>query len=271
MIRAMELRWLGVLYFVGCGPPEPIDSSQPGGLQDTEVRPGDDTPEQPPPTVTARAVPRCGPAEGTELTTFSGLASADETRHHVVVVQRDGVWSPAEHIDMPMHHATALRWANLDDFQRLDQSNAEQLRFTFTVLSESREHRARDSMFFTTFVARVEMLCSASAPADRPEGVLFGSIDLDTSACPELEAAMVKAGRELGECTSDSQCTVVQTQMCGIEGLGCYWVATNRTRDASGLAEAVHAWRNNPCLAASCDCAGSPTAARCRRGQCVAP
>ncbi len=267
MLSAVELRWIGVLCLLGCGPPRSVDSSEP---RQNIAPPADDDAREPSPTVPPRAIPRCGPDRGNELTTFSALAAKDPTRHHVVVVHRDGAWLPAEHIDMPMHHATAIQWDNLDAFRELGPASDEQLRFTFTVLSKSREHRAEQNTVFTTFVARVEMICSASAPADRPEGAVFRSMDIGAEQCPKLEAAMVEAGQELGQCTSDAQCTIVETPMCGIEGLGCYWAALNRTRDASPLTEAVQAWRDNPCLAAECDCAGRPTAARCRGGQCVA-
>ena len=224
------------------------------------------------PVAAGPVFPRCGAAEGIELTSTSGLRAGDGALHHVVVVFRPehGEWMPAEPVDMPMHHAIRLAWTNLDDFPELADASGERLRFTFSVLSQSRRQQPEEGEILVEYLARVEMLCSASAPSSRPEGARLASIGLDVSECPALAAAVASAARDVASCENDAQCAVVPFPACDLEGLGCYWAVVNRERPIAELTSALYLLEQHPCPVSDCDCPTPPSAARCRGGRCVA-
>lgn len=260
---------------VGCGPPSASETPvrvENGPAPEPPIEEGEGRGEVEAPVAARPVFPRCGPAEGTELTSTAGLRAGDAALHHVIVVFRPehGEWMPAEPVEMPMHHATRIGWTNLGDFDGLADATDERLRFTFSVLSRDRRHDPEDNEFLTEYLARVEMLCSASAPSSRPEGARLASIGLDVSQCPALGAAVTSAAREVAVCDGDAQCAVVGFGACDIEGLGCYWAVVNRERPMTELISAHHRLEQQPCPIADCDCPTPPTAARCRGGRCVA-
>lgn len=226
------------------------------------------------PSVEPRAVvPRCQAPEAAvpAVTDYGALRAGDAALHRVDVRADPATheWLPAAQLDMPMHHASRLSWTNLADFQPLRAAEGELLRFTFRVLSRDIRHRPDENVFLVEYRARIELVCSVSAPSTRAEGALVADIELDTTECPALTARVVEAASALAICTRDAECTIIDFGACDIAGLGCYFLPANRDRSVSDLQTALHGLQTHPCPLAECDCEGPPRAARCERGACV--
>ncbi len=173
---------------------------------------------------------------------------------------------------MPLHHASRLEWANLDDYPLADAAtHAEPLRFTFRVRARTIEQDPERATFFATYTALIESLCSPEAPADRPEGSMYGGWDEDAETqCAEADAEVARAATALAECVTDVECAILRVAQCGVEGIDCFWVAGSRRRPRRALDDALAGRVAAGCPMSRCDCDAPPTRAACVEGRCAA-
>jgi hypothetical protein len=78
-----------------------------------------------------------------------------------LVLTRDarGVWTPADRLDMPLHHASTIAWT--DDAQLLASARVDRVLVVATGLGRvSLEHDERRNTWFATYGARVERVCA---------------------------------------------------------------------------------------------------------------
>jgi hypothetical protein len=216
-------------------------------------------------------MPRCGPPETPALTSYLDVTAGDGIARHVEVTRdaHNGVWAPAEHVEMPLHHATAIRWTNLDDLPFLADAATERLRFAFVLLTRDTEQVAGEHRWRTTYTARVESVCAVTSDAARAIGVHVPDVYTSAEECEGLEDAVEAAVRDAARCTSDADCAVRDAPACELRGLGCYWVAVRADADLAAITAAIRAHETSGCPAADCDCPTPPTTARCAAGQCA--
>jgi hypothetical protein len=92
------------------------------------------------------------------------LHSYDAIMHDVrfsLVLTRDarGVWTPADRLDMPLHHASMIAWT--DDAQLLASAQVDRVLVVATGLGRvSLEHDEGRNTWFATYGARVERVCA---------------------------------------------------------------------------------------------------------------
>jgi hypothetical protein len=110
-----------------------------------------------PDTVPAADTSECDGDQPPALTAYDAITP--DVRFSLVLT-RDarGVWTPADQLDMPMHHASAIDWT--DEAQLLASANVDRVLVVATGLGRvSITHDQRRNMWFATYGARVERVC----------------------------------------------------------------------------------------------------------------
>lgn len=148
-----------------------------GACGPTSERPTSATPERAeaasaPAARTSNAIPRCAAAESPELTSYLDATEGDGVVRHLEVLRdpRNGVWATDSHIRMPMHHATAIRWTNLDDLPFLADASSARLRFAFTLLTRNTRQVPGERAWRTEYTAEVSRVCEVSDDVSRATG-----------------------------------------------------------------------------------------------------
>jgi len=258
----------GVLcLLIGCG------ASSDDGSTHAVRQPPPGGPAEPMAETPASQIPRCGAPETRALTSYLDVTAGDGVARHIEVIRdpRNGVWMPAEHVQMPMHHATAIRWTNLDDLPLLAGATGERLRFSFLLLTRGTQQVPGEHEWRTEYTARVTTVCAVTDDASREVGVHVPDVDTPAGDCERLEDAVEAAARGPAGCTSDADCVVRDAPACELRGLGCYWMAVRRDADLAPVMAAIGAYETSGCPASDCDCPTAPTTARCTDGRCTAP
>lgn len=132
----------------------------------TTTDPGSETAERPPVT---SGLARCAAPETPELTSYLEASEGDGVARHLEVLRdpRNGVWATDSHIRMPMHHATAIRWTNLDDFPLVADAGAARLRFEFTLLTRDVRQVPGERAWRTEYTAEVSSVCEVEGDTAR--------------------------------------------------------------------------------------------------------
>lgn len=260
------VRWGVLCLLIGCGSSSNSGSPQPVG------QPAGD-PAGPAAESPASQVPRCGAPQTTALTSYLDVTAGDAVERHLEVTRdpRNGVWMPAAHVQMPMHHATAIRWTNLDDLPFLAGATGERLRFSFQLLTRSTQQVPGRHEWLTQYTAQVTAVCAVTDDASRDVGVHVPDVYTPAGECEQLEDAVATAARDAARCTSDGDCVVRDSPACELRGLGCYWIAVRRDADLAAVTAAIRAYETSGCPVSDCDCPAPPATARCTDGHCVAP
>lgn len=118
------------LALVACAPATPAVTDTPATPAAPITPAVNDAPLAPATTPATDALPPCT-APTTPRLDYRDLEIGGT--YHVDVIPRDADWIPADHVPMPMHHATRLEWQNPDIIPALAPAATGRLRFTFTV------------------------------------------------------------------------------------------------------------------------------------------
>jgi len=74
-----------------------------------------------------------------------------------------GGWEPAQHLRMPLHHATRLDLTNLADFPHLAAGVTGPVRLVIEITARDIEHDPARATWFATYHARIVEVCPAGA------------------------------------------------------------------------------------------------------------
>lgn len=158
---------LGVVF--GCGSTaERSASSEALRSEVHEAHPVTQSDREPEPDAPARqpatGIAPCSAPETPELTSYLEVHAGDGVTRHLKVLRdpNNGVWATDSHIRMPMHHATAIRWTNLDDYPRLTEAGPARLRFAFTILTRDTRQVPGQRAWRTEYTAEVSSVCEVS-------------------------------------------------------------------------------------------------------------
>lgn len=223
-------------------------------------------------TVPSTRMPRCGAPETPALNSYLEATEGDGVVRHLEVLRdpRNGVWATDSHIRMPMHHATAIRWTNLDDLPLLADVSDARLRFGFTLVTRNTRQVPGERAWRTEYTAEVSRVCEVSGDVSRATGFHLPDVHAPSDECGPLEDAVMESVQAAAHCTSDAECVVREAPACDLRGLGCSWMVVRRDASVEPILEAIRAHRT-VCIASSCDCPMPPSTARCVDGACTAP
>lgn len=137
-------------------------------------------------------MPRCATPESPALTSYLDASAGDGIVRHLEVLQdsRNAAWATDSHIRMPMHHATAIRWTNLDDFPLLPAAGAARLRFAFTLLTRDTRQVPGERAWRTEYTAEVSSVCEVSDDGSRATGLHLPEVPADSFACAGLRRSL---------------------------------------------------------------------------------
>lgn len=80
-------------------------------------------------------------------------------RYFVDVTLQGGEWAPAEHVPMPLHHATRIEWANPEKIAELGAAATGRLRFTFTAEARDISQVPGRHAWRVVLTARITAIC----------------------------------------------------------------------------------------------------------------